>query len=83
MVRTRHFLFGKNVSPDWFLRKVKSKDVEYVVAGGRIVACKFEDTEGKERVIAIGEVITMDMLYTDEDGQIDPGFDGGLTQTFG
>lgn len=60
----RHFAFGVEVSPEWFLKKVQSKDVEYIKAGKRIIGCRFYDAYTKqERIIAMGDIITSDMLY--------------------
>ena len=59
----KSFVFGQEFSPNWFLNKVNSKDVEYIFAGKRVIACRFYDTHSNERVFAIGESITSDLLY--------------------
>lgn len=66
MVKLRMFKFGVETSPWWFLQKVQSKDVEYIHASGRVIGCRFYDTKNEERVIAFGEIISTDMLYTEE-----------------
>ena len=60
----RHFTFGVEVSPKWFLQKVQSKDVEYIKVNGRIVGCRFYNVYTREeQIMAIGDIITSDMLY--------------------
>lgn len=65
-VRMRHFLFGKDISPWWFLDKVEHKFVEYIFEKGKVIGCRFYDVRGKEITKAIGELITVDMLYEEE-----------------
>lgn len=65
-LRMRHFIFGVDVSPWWFLQKVESKDVDYVTHSGKVSYCRFYDIKGNERNISIGQMITVDMLYKEE-----------------
>ena len=66
MVPLKVFTFGAEKPPRWFLKKVVSGDVKYVYVAGRVVACKFLDTNNKERAIALGELISTDMLYSNK-----------------
>ena len=63
----KSFVFGKEFSPSWFLNKVNSKDVEYIFAGKRVIACRFYDTHSNERVFATGDSITSALLYTERE----------------
>ncbi len=64
--KVRHFIFGVNVSPWWFLQKVESKDIDYITESGKVCSCRFYDANGNERDIEIGQMITIDMLYKKE-----------------
>lgn len=60
----RYFIFGIDKEPKWFMDKVRSKDVEYIKVGGKVVACRFYNVYTREeRVIANGDIIASDMLY--------------------
>lgn len=63
-MKLRYFTFGVDISPSWFLQKIESKDVEYIHEGGvgKVVACRFYDTLGHEKIITIGQLISNDML---------------------
>ena len=57
------FVFGENYSPQWFLDKVFSKDVEYITTRGKVTGCRFYDLDGREITRKIGDVIDVGMLY--------------------
>lgn len=69
-VSFKSFLFGVDISPWWFLQKVENGVVHYIYANGdsgRVVGCKFIDVKRKkERVIAMTEMVSQDMLYREE-----------------
>lgn len=57
------FIFGVDYSPQWFLDKVMSKDVEYIITRGKVTGCRFYDLDGHEITRSIGDVIDRGMLY--------------------
>ena len=57
------FVFGESYSPQWFLDKVFSKDVEYIVTRGKVTGCRFYNLTGHEITRSIGDVIDKGMLY--------------------
>lgn len=63
MGNTESFIFGKEISPQWFLNKVNTKDIEYIFTGKKVIACRFYDVRNIERTFYVGDIIKSDLLY--------------------
>lgn len=63
----KRFKFGVEKRPWWFIKKVKSMDIEYITKGDKIIGCRFYHVyTGKEYTINDGQYVSMDMLYAEE-----------------
>lgn len=63
MGNAESFIFGKEISPQWFINKVNTKDVEYIFTGKKVIACRFYDTRNIERIFYVGDTIKYNLLY--------------------
>ena len=68
MGNTESFIFGKEISPQWFLNKVNTKDIEYIFTGKKVIACRLYDVRNIERTFYVGDIITSDLLYRKNGG---------------
>ena len=63
----KSFKFGVEMRPWWFIKKVKSMDIEYITKGDKIIGCRFYHVyTGREYIINDGQYVSMDMLYVEE-----------------
>ena len=63
----KRFRFGVEKRPWWFLKKVKSMDIEYIMKDDMIIGCRFYHVyTGREYIINDGQYVSMDMLYAEE-----------------
>lgn len=63
MGNAESFIFGKEISPQWFINKVNTKDVEYIFTGKKVIACRFYDIRNIERIFYVGDTIKYNLLY--------------------
>lgn len=71
MKRRECFCLNYGITPDWFIDKVTSKDIECIYSfhadqGKIIKECRFYDTTGRERVFYSGNMIAKDMIYPED-----------------
>lgn len=62
-IKCKEFIFGKDISPWWFLQAVDKMDVEYILERGKIQGCRFYKQD-KEVIKTIGDKIVISELYT-------------------
>lgn len=67
----KRFKFGVDKSPWWFIKKVQSMDIEYITKNHKVIGCRFYHIyTNKEKIIYIGQIVTMNMLYANEPERI-------------